>query len=215
MTRDELKSTFDAWYTSWDAANSNSLTQDQVQSGLNLAFPAPAPPDYAGAMMAALPTTPGARPLRPRKILVYGRSAGFVHSAIPLTAKTVEALGNKGNLWTTSFSYDPNDINTANLIQYDAIFLNSTTGCFLDDPDRAASLARRQAFLEFVRSGKGVAGITCATDSYHRIAMTRQRQRLRRTRLRVAMQVAEAVAAAVWRLLLRRNSLHRATRIRT
>ena len=167
LTRDELKSTFDAWYTSWDGAKSNALTQDQVQTGLNIVFPAPAPPDYAGAMMAALPTTPGAKPLRPRKILVYGRSAGFVHSSIPLAAKTVEALGNKGNLWTTTFSYDPNDINTANLKQYDAIFLDSTTGCFLDDPDRAASMARRQAFLEFVRSGKGVAGIHAATDSFH------------------------------------------------
>ena len=167
LTRNELKSTFDAWYTSWDGAKSNSLMLDQVQTGLSFAFPAPAPPDYVGAMMAALPTTPGAKPLHPRKILVYGRSAGFVHSSIPLAAKTVEALGNKGNLWTTTISYNPNDINTANLKQYDAIFLDSTTGCFLDDPDRAASLARRQAFLEFVRSGKGVAGMHAATDSYH------------------------------------------------
>jgi type 1 glutamine amidotransferase/Ca2+-binding EF-hand superfamily protein len=167
VTRDEMKTTFDSWYTGWDSAKTGSLTQDQVQAGLNVVFPAPAPPDYVGAMMAALPTTPGAHPLRARKILVYGRAAGFVHSSIPLAAKTVEALGNKGDLWTTSFSYDPNDINTANLKQYDAIFLDSTTGCFLDDPDKVATAARRQAFLEFVRSGKGVASIHAATDSYH------------------------------------------------
>ncbi len=167
VTRDEMKSTFDAWYTSWDSGKTGAVAQDQVATGLNVVFPAPAPPDYVGDMMAALPTTPGAKPLRPRKVLVYGRAAGFVHSSIPLAAKTVEALGNKGNLWTTSFSYDPKDINTENLKQYDAIFLDSTTGCFLDDPDKAATAARRAAFLEFVRSGKGVAGIHAATDSYH------------------------------------------------
>jgi type 1 glutamine amidotransferase len=79
----------------------------------------------------------------------------------------VEALGNQGNLWATTVSYDPSDINTANLKQYDAIFLDSTTACFLDDADPAVTAARRAAFLAFVRGGKGVAGIHAATDSYH------------------------------------------------
>ncbi len=52
--------------------------------------------------------------------------------------------------------------------QYDAIFLSSTTGCFLDKAgDKAATDARRAAFVEFVRSGKGVAGIHATGDSYH------------------------------------------------
>ena len=55
-----------------------------------------------------------------------------------------------------------------NLQQYDAIFLASTTGTFLDDPaDPAATAARRKALLDFVRGGKGIAGIHAATDSYH------------------------------------------------
>jgi type 1 glutamine amidotransferase len=120
-------------------------------------------------MMAALPTAPGAKPHAPRKVLVFAHTGpgGFVHGSIPLAAKTIEALGNKGNLWTTTVSYDPKDINTANLKQYDLIFLDSTTACFLDDADQAVTAARRAAFLAFVRSGKGVAGIHAATDSYH------------------------------------------------
>ena len=43
--------------------------------------------------------------------------------------------GSTGGLWTTTISYDAGDINTANLKQYDAIFLDSTTACFLDDKD--------------------------------------------------------------------------------
>jgi type 1 glutamine amidotransferase len=49
------------------------------------------------------------------------------------------------------------------------VFLDSTTGAFLDDAnDQAATDARRKALLDFVRSGKGLAGIHAATDSYHR-----------------------------------------------
>ncbi len=65
-------------------------------------------------------------------------------------------------------TYDAADITTENLQQYDAIFLASTTGLFLDDPaNPSATTARRNALLEFVRGGKGLAAIHAATDSYH------------------------------------------------
>jgi type 1 glutamine amidotransferase len=119
-------------------------------------------------MMAALPERAPATPAQPRRVLVLARAGGFVHSSIPLATRTIEALGQKTGAWTTVISYDPADINTANLAQYDAIFLASTTGAFLDDAtDAAATAARRAAFMEFVRGGKGVAGIHAATDSYH------------------------------------------------
>jgi type 1 glutamine amidotransferase len=120
-------------------------------------------------MMAALPKTPGAKPLQSRKVLVMAHTGagGFVHASIPLAAKTVEALGKQGNLWATTISYNAADINDANLKQYDAIFLDSTTACFLDDPDPAVTAARRVALLSFVRGGKGIAGIHAASDTYH------------------------------------------------
>lgn len=189
VTRSEMKSVFDAWFTAWDTAKTGTVTQEQMQSGLGAVFPAPAvqPGRMNGfnpggnttplvatqsevdAMMAALPTAAGAKPARARKVLVFAHTGagGFVHGSIPLAAKTVEALGNKGDLWTTTVSYDPKDITPANLKQYDAIFLDSTTACFLDDDDAAVTAARRAAFLDFVRSGKGIAGIHAATDSYH------------------------------------------------
>ena len=128
-----------------------------------------APQAAVDAMMAALPRTPGVKPLRPRKVLVLAHTGagGFVHASIPLTAKAVEALGNRGGLWTTTVTYNAADINTNNLKNYDAIFLDSTTACFLDDPDPSVTAARRSAFLAFVRSGKGIAGIHAASDAYH------------------------------------------------
>jgi type 1 glutamine amidotransferase len=189
LTRSEMKSAFDSWFTAW-GGGSGTLTPDQITAGLSKVLPAPpaAKPGEANtfniagnstpipvsqaavaAMMAGLPTTPGVKPLHPRKVLVLAHTGagGFVHASIPLAAKTVEALGNRGGLWTTTVSYNAGDINTNNLKHYDAIFLDSTTACFLDDKDPSVTAARRSAFLEFVRSGKGIAGIHAATDAYH------------------------------------------------
>jgi type 1 glutamine amidotransferase len=190
LTRAEIESGFNSWFTAWNTTNTGVLTRDQITAGLTKILPVmpPAKPGQANtfnsagnstpinvlqpavdAMLAALPTNPGVKPLHPRKVLVLGHTgpAGFVHASIPLAAKAVEALGNQGGLWTTTVSYDANDINSNNLKQYDAIFLDSTTACFLDDKDPAITAARRSAFLNFVRSGKGIAGIHAATDSYH------------------------------------------------
>ncbi len=180
VTREELRSAFDRWYTAWDASKGNALTLEQIFVGMSSAFPAPpagagAPPqnqtpqpEDVKAMMAALPDKAPIKPKQPRKVLVLGRAAGFVHSSIPLAARTIEEIGKKTGAWSTTITYDAADINTANLKQYDAIFLASTTGAFLDDPDdAAATAARRRALLEFVRGGKGLAGIHAASDSYH------------------------------------------------
>jgi type 1 glutamine amidotransferase len=190
LTRPELEAGFNSWFTAWDTTHSGTLSQNQIAAGISKLLPPPptvkpgqsgtfnpvgnstpfpAPQAAVDAMTAALPTTPGAKPMHPRRVLVMAHTGagGFVHSSIPLAAKTVEALGNQGGLWSTTISYDAADINTDNLKKYDAIFLDSTTACFLDDPDPAVTAARRAAFLSFVRSGKGIAGIHAASDSYH------------------------------------------------
>ena len=190
LTRPEMESGFKSWFTAWDTNHSGTLNQSQILAGISKVLPAPpavkpgqfntfnpagnstpfpAPQAAVDAMMAALPTTPGAKPMHPRKVLVMAHTGagGFVHASIPLAAKTVEALGNQGDLWTTTVSWDAADINTSNLKKYDAIFLDSTTACFLDDPDPSVTAARRAAFLSFVRGGKGIAGIHAASDAYH------------------------------------------------
>lgn len=125
------------------------------------------PSDIAG-MMAALPDKAPAAPQSLRHVLVLCKAAGWVHTSIPLAAKMVEYLGDKTGAWITTITYDPATVTDANLKQYDAIFLDSTTGEFLDDPnDKAVTQARRQALLNFVKGGKGLAGVHAATDSYH------------------------------------------------
>jgi hypothetical protein len=186
VTRDELKTTLEKWRSAADATRTGTVTRDQLTPVLNDAMPAqalaamlgpgraqPQVPDpiTVQAMMDALPSSAPAKPARPRKVLVLARASGFIHSSIPLAAKTVETLGAKTGAWATTITYDAADVNAQNLKQYDAVFLASTTGNFLDDPaDTAATAARRQALLDFVRNGKGLAGIHAATDSYHQAA---------------------------------------------
>ena len=193
VTRDEFKGTFDSLFTQWDSGVNGSVTEAQITAGLTAAFPAPqaaAPQEPCGGrsanpqvpcqpdvekMIAALPDKAPAAPRQPRRILVLGRAAGFVHSSIPLAARTVEELGKKTGAWTTTVTYDAAQITQENLKQYDVLFLDSTTGAFLDDPnDPAATEARKKALLDFVRSGKGLAGIHAATDSYHQREVANQ-----------------------------------------
>lgn len=125
-------------------------------------------PADISAMMAALPDKPLAAPQSLRRVLVLCKAAGWVHTSIPLASKMVEYLGDRTGAWMTTITYDPAFVTADNLKNYDAIFLDSTTGEFLDDPnDKAATQARRQALLDFVKGGKGLAGIHAATDSYH------------------------------------------------
>jgi type 1 glutamine amidotransferase len=189
VTRAELRSTLAQWFTAADTSGSGSVAAEQLGTALKTALSAPsrspalgagmrggpqpqtANPATVQAMLMALPTTAPARPVRPRKVLVLGRAAGFVHSSIPLAAQTIASLGTKTGAWSTTISYDAADITAENLRQYDAVFLASTTGAFLDDKNDAALTAtRRQALLDFVRSGKGLAGIHAASDAYHATA---------------------------------------------
>lgn len=181
VSRAELQAATAQWLR---GGNAEGVNEEQLSAALDRAFPAsllnsllhkrgpqnetPKPSEVA-AMEAALPDKAPAKPLRPRKVLVLCKAAGYVHESIPLAAKTVEELGKKTGAWSTTITYDPASINAKNLKQYDLIFLDSTTGAFLDDPGHPKiTAARKKALLDFVYSGKGLAGIHAAADSYHK-----------------------------------------------
>ncbi len=125
-------------------------------------------PKDVEAMSAVLPAKAAVKPRQARRVLVLGKCAGYVTSSIPLAARMVEMFGQKTGAWSTDIAYDSNVINADNLKKYDVVFLDSTTGAFLDDPnDQAVTDARRKALLDFVRGGKGLVGLHGAVDSYH------------------------------------------------
>ena len=52
-------------------------------------------PNDVTKMLAALPAKAPATPLKPRKVLVLARAAGFAHSSRPLAAATITEMGKK------------------------------------------------------------------------------------------------------------------------
>jgi type 1 glutamine amidotransferase len=183
LSREELRAAFAGWVAKGDKGKAGYLNSEQFAAVVGEAFPAsemasmfsgggaqpqtPKPEDVT-KVMASLPAKAMATPAKPRKVLVLAKARGFVHSCIPLAAKTIEEMGKKTGAWATTVSYDASVVTAENLKQYDVLLLDNTTGAFLDEPGNpAVHEARKKALLDFVRAGKGLVGIHAASDSYH------------------------------------------------
>jgi uncharacterized protein len=122
----------------------------------------------------------------PKKVLVVTVTKGFRHSSIP-TAETILAqLGRESGAFTVEYArVEPNDpqfkgddgkpdkakvdaaikqvlaekMSPAALKKYDAVIFANTTG---DLP-----LPDKQAFLDWIKVGKGFVGMHSATDTFH------------------------------------------------
>jgi type 1 glutamine amidotransferase len=128
---------------------------------------------------ASLPAKAQAQPAKARRILVYSATRGFRHSSIETGAETLKRLGAKTGAWSADHTEDPTTFTKENLAQYDAIVFLNTTGNALsgnlpkDAPaeakkaDEAAENTRKDALMDFVKSGKGFVGIHSATDTYY------------------------------------------------
>ena len=122
--------------------------------------PGPANPRHLALMEAALPQAATAKPKQARRLLVFSRCEGFVHSSIPLGEAALVRLGEVTGAYTAEVSQDMALFTPQRLAAYDAIvFLNSTSLAF-DDSEA------RNALLEFVRGGKGVGGIHAGSDNF-------------------------------------------------
>jgi type 1 glutamine amidotransferase len=122
--------------------------------------PGPAQPGHLALMEAALPQAATATPKQARRLLVFSRCEGFVHSSIPLGEATLVRLGEVTGAYVAEVSQDMALFTTQRLAAFDAIvFLNSTALSF-EDP------ATRTALLEFVHAGKGVGGIHAGSDNF-------------------------------------------------
>ncbi len=120
-------------------------------------------------------------PGNPRMVLIFTHAAGFRHGSIPVGANAVRFLGRQTGAFDSLISDDPAMFDPERLKEFDAVVLVNTTGDWLapkqakgqqlspeERKTRDATLQRRrQALLEFVASGKGVAGFHAASDSHY------------------------------------------------
>jgi type 1 glutamine amidotransferase len=120
-----------------------------------------------------------------KKVLIVTVTKGFRHSSIPTAEKVLAELGKKSGAFTVDYArVEPNDpqykgadgktdqakvdeaikavlaekMSPAALKNYDAVIFANTTG---DLP-----LPDRQAFIDWIKSGKGFVGMHSAADTY-------------------------------------------------
>jgi type 1 glutamine amidotransferase len=123
-------------------------------------------------VMAALPEKAPATPKAPRKILIYSKTAGFRHSSIGIGAKAIAMVGDKTGAYTAFHTEDESFFEPEKLKTFDAVFMMNTTGnCLRPKGDDKAAVDKREEELkkslsDFVMSGKGLAGVHSATDTY-------------------------------------------------
>ena len=118
--------------------------------------------EQKAAIENAVPTAAAAKPKKARRLLVFYRCEGFIHSSIPHANLALETMGKKTGAFTVDLADTYDVFNTENLKLYDGILLNSTTGMQFPKPEQQI------AFLDFVSGGKGLAGIHAASDNFGR-----------------------------------------------
>lgn len=110
-----------------------------------------------------------------RKILFFSKSSGFEHSAITykngqpsFAEKQLAELGEKNN-WEFTFSKDGSLFNPQYLAQFDALFFYTTGDLCSAGTDKNPPMTPegKQAFIDYVASGKGFIGTHSASDTFH------------------------------------------------
>jgi type 1 glutamine amidotransferase len=93
----------------------------------------------------------------PYDVLVFSKTAGFRHDAIPVGIQTIRELGAANN-FTVTATEDAGAFTTGNLAQYETVVFLNTTGDVLD-------AAQQTAFESYIRSGRGYVGVHAAADT--------------------------------------------------
>lgn len=93
----------------------------------------------------------------PDRVLVFTKTAGFRHDAIPVAVATVQRLAADEGM-TADHTEDAQAFTATNLARYRVVVFASTTGDVLDEQQQAA-------LAGFVRQGGGFVGLHAATDT--------------------------------------------------
>jgi type 1 glutamine amidotransferase len=93
----------------------------------------------------------------PYKVLVFSKTAGFRHDAIPAGIDAIRALGTANN-FAVDATEDAAAFTTSNLAQYAAVLFLNTTGDVLN-------ASQQTAFESYIGGGKGFVGVHAAADT--------------------------------------------------
>jgi len=134
-------------------------------------------PDIIEKINAALPKSAPAKAKKARKVLIFSKTNGFRHGSIAVGAKSLAMLGEKTGAYTAVHSEDDSMFEADKLKEFDAVIMLNTTGELFrprrlpkDAEGKKAALEREERLkknlVDFVKSGKGLAGTHSGTDTY-------------------------------------------------
>lgn len=126
-------------------------------------LPLNAGPEDTQRIEAALPAAAPARPLKPRRLLIFDLNVVYGgHGSIPVANTAFTLMGQRLGTWETVISRDPAIFSRESLRTFDAVFFNNTVGNQFTDP------VLRQNLLEFVLGGGGLMGVHGTTVGFTR-----------------------------------------------
>jgi type 1 glutamine amidotransferase len=96
-----------------------------------------------------------------KKVLYLTHSAGFKHDVLPLSETILKEIGERSGAFDVTATSDCGLINRDSLKQFAAVVFYTTGELPFSEDQKAA-------FLDFIRSGKGFAGIHSATDTFYK-----------------------------------------------
>ena len=134
-------------------------------------------PDVIKKIEEALPKSAPAKAKKARKVLIFSKTNGFRHGSIAVGAKSLTMLGEKTGAYTAVHSEDDSMFEADKLKEFDAVIMLNTTGELFrprrlpkDAEKKKAALEREERLkknlVDFVKSGKGLAGTHSGTDTY-------------------------------------------------
>src|SRR5262245_13655527 len=121
MTRTVLSLCFVAFALPWTAAcGQPGASDDATKFKIK--------PALLEKIKAALPEKAPAKPMQPRKLLIFSKTNGFRHGSIPAGAAAITLMGQKTGAYTAVHSEDEAMFEPDKLKEFDAVLMLNTTG---------------------------------------------------------------------------------------
>ncbi len=95
------------------------------------------------------------------KVLYLTHSAGWKHEVLPLSQQILKQIGERSGAFEITATEDCSLLSRERLKEYDAVVFYTTGELPISDE-------QKDAFLDFIKSGKGFVGIHSATDTFYK-----------------------------------------------
>jgi len=115
-------------------------------------------PEIQAKIKKALPTQ-FEKAAKPRNIVVFSKSNGFVHNSTSVGIEMLKQMAAATGAFEVTFNDDPAAYTADYLKQFDAILVNNATHV-----EKTFKEENRKAFMDFIKGGKSFIGIHSASD---------------------------------------------------